>query len=165
MKAISLRLFLVLFMAGSAPFSIAADLPGEEQCSRISIFMPYGCWNLVINTDGSGVFHFGQLPNRGKVVRGTFNFPDIYSMLKKKVSETRIGPAENNYGMVSFLTQKGERKAFYFYDWNYANSLFDKAWLNKQKPRNELEKMDLDHLAKFWEHREQTAGACAPPDQ
>ncbi len=163
MNAASLRLFLVLCMVGPAAFSIAADIPGEDQCAGISIFMPYGCWYLSVNTDGSGVFHFGQLPNRGKVVHGTFNFPDIYSTMKRKAFEKRIGPAGKNYGMVSFITQKRERKEFFFYDWNYANSLFDKAWSNKQQPRNELEKMDLDHLARFWERRGQTSGACAPP--
>jgi hypothetical protein len=125
----------------------------QSMCDEITIDMPHGWWRIVVNPDGSGTLAFGALPNHGKFPPGTMDHRYICLTLRKialKDKETLSGPI----GTVEFQRDDDSEQLAYFNDWRMASDLFDLAWRRKEEPKNNIEKIDLETLAKFWEKRE-----------
>jgi len=131
---------------------IAATSQAQVTCGEIVLDMPHGWWRVNVKPDGSGNFMFGALPYSGEFASETIDHKKLCSDLHEIATESKekLGAP---IGTVQYAQDSNSDFVWYFSDWDMASNLFKRAWENKNKPSNAIEKKNLEALAKFWENR------------
>ena len=132
---------------------VAATSHAQVTCKEIVLDMPHGWWRVNVNPDGSGKIMFGALPFYGTFVSGAIDHQKLCSDIQEIATENKEKLSEP-IGTVQFDPNGKSGHVWYFNNWDMASDLFDRAWDNKKKATNDIEKQHLKALAKFWEKRE-----------
>ncbi|MDH3455372.1 MAG: hypothetical protein OER90_00905 [Gemmatimonadota bacterium] len=129
-------------------------VPPVGKCDAIILDMPHGEWRIHVHPDGSGLYAYGALPQLGRIEPGTFDFAEMHAQLADRVTAERqlTGAPE---GTVHFCVGGPTcDPLWYFYDPEFADSLFDLAWAHRSAPSNELEQQDFEGINRIWAERQ-----------
>lgn len=128
----------------------AENIPELKRCTSIVLRTSEGWW-LVVNTDGSGAYGFGALPERIQVKKGAFDFRQIYTETRTASVEKRNN-AEVPFITVSFyVTSSSSAREYYLSQGGQLLArLFPVARDNVVPPSNEIEARSHDKIGAFW---------------
>ncbi|HSG80852.1 MAG TPA: thermonuclease family protein, partial [Gemmatimonadota bacterium] len=139
------------------------DVPPAPRSELIIMDMPHGGQRIHVRPDGSGWYTYGALPAFGRFPMGTFDFGEVHAGLAGLVQRDRrdIG---GEFGTVEFCSGAGDcGDLLYFYDREYADSLFGIAYRNRLPPRVGVEAAGLQTLDRMWRRLSQGPDDSGPP--
>ena len=150
MKLKSFLLVVLLpFIAGCG----RAAVPSIAVVDSIIIDMPHGWHRIHVFPDGSGAYGFGALPEMGGIADGTFDFDSLHRELAQRVAKERDG--FGNYGTVQFCRDgEGCGDLYYFYDMEFADELFTKAFANRTGKLHPPVGDNLEVIDRIWKERQ-----------
>jgi hypothetical protein len=124
-------------------------LAQTDQVRRLNINMPSGRCSLNVFEDGSASLNFGSMPRWANVTKNTFDFNQLVDALSARsfpISDPKpVGVGEQVKGTI---TLPGKDGLMYFYDLEFARSLFTQAWQARVSPKTNLEREDQAWVAK-----------------
>ena len=140
-----LQLFIaVIALTGGSAWSQSAlkDAP-----KTLTIDMPYGACRLTVLKDGSATLFYGELPQHVRVKKGTFDLDELNASIRNhvKVEADRLKLAPP----VGSARLSSQAKTLWFNDEAFAKSIFHKAWVNRLRGVQLVQRQDEKLLSKF----------------
>jgi hypothetical protein len=117
-----------------------------NQARRLNLNMPSGRCSLNVFEDGSASLNFGSMPRWAYVAKNTFDFDQLLDALNAKsfpISDPK--PSDVVQGTT---TLPGKRGLLFFYDLEFARSLFNQAWQARVAPKTSQDVEDQTWVAK-----------------
>jgi hypothetical protein len=147
-KRVFVLVFLFVLMCVSLPV-LSKDKPLIKYCEPIHLKSSEGWW-VSINDDGSGAYGFGAGLARIKVVKNTFSYEKVYSVLAKAINNTAENTQEPHM-VVSCATETNRLPVEHnlAQDKPLLTALFQLARENSHPPTNKFETRSHYHVKSF----------------
>jgi hypothetical protein len=140
-----LQLFIaVIALTGGSAWAQSAlkDVP-----KTLTIDMPYGACRVTVLEDGSAMLFYGALPQHVRVKNGTFNVDDlnasIRNHLRVEADRLKLVPPVGSVRLGS------QAETLWFNDEAFAKSIFHKAWVNRLRGVQLVQRQDEKLLSRF----------------
>jgi hypothetical protein len=135
----------IIALTGGSAWPQAAPV---NEARSLTIDMPYGACRLTVLEDGSARLYYGELLQHVPIKKGTFDLDDLNASIRNRVSSIgadrlKLAPP---VGSVQLGVQAG---TLWFNDEAFAQSLFQKAWVNRLHGILPVQLRDQKLLSRF----------------